>query len=288
MEWILYMQRLPYYKSGRNWWESIPKALPGLKAILSADAEYKDSAPVRITNLGEEGCFIFFQKDENTVKREHIKIVCADGWQMSMRVTTVFYTEDKLGIGLKFRYDEKSGENMEDLLDILGYDSEEELMGGEVNSESVSSETSISETKLTPSTKSVSEESLDDLSSLGLQPIDKQEEEGVKLSSLEEETKPLSSSSKEEEEVKLSSLDLKPITTKLSEQQSDLNLESLDLKPIVNKLTEQKSTPLSSQSVEEEKVELAPLSSQSVEEEKVISRPLLSQSVEEEEVVSRP
>ncbi len=200
---------------------------------------------------------------------------------------------------------EKEGENMDQLLDLLGYDSEEEedLAGGQNDSESgeVSSEEIESE-ELSKSSKSnqssMSElkgdiEGLSDLGSLGSLGSLPAEDESVKSEKLSESVKesPVEESSLESESIKSKSVKSESVEEP-AVKLSDLPLESESVEepavklsdlPLESELVEEPAVKLSDLSLESESVKETPVESKSIKES-----PLKSESIKEPAVKETP
>ncbi len=117
-EWVARTLRAPYFDSGRRWWESHPKTIPGAKAFVS-EAAGGGEAEVLLTNLGPEGCFVFFPGGKMSKKPQRIRIVPEQGQEYTAPVEVVFVTRDKYGVGLQFSPGVAQNDGSKDLHDMI-------------------------------------------------------------------------------------------------------------------------------------------------------------------------
>lgn len=111
--------KLPYYDTKRKWWESYPKGIPGLRAELIHTSG--ESLRGRISNFGEDGCFVFSEEGAVGFAPEILKVYSGEELLLDAQVELFFATADKFGCGLKFKSDTNSGDSGKDLRDYLGY-----------------------------------------------------------------------------------------------------------------------------------------------------------------------
>lgn len=111
--------KLPYYESKRNWWESYPKAIPGLDVeILNENSEFVSG---RLSNFGQDGCFVFLPNGEKIIEPKAIRLSSKDKVLFEAEVELVEQTKDKFGYGLKFLHQDSDGDWSKDLQDYLGF-----------------------------------------------------------------------------------------------------------------------------------------------------------------------
>jgi hypothetical protein len=111
--------KLPYYDARRKWWESYPKGIPGLRVeIVNTGGELLRG---RLSNFGEEGCFVFSEEGAVHFAPEILKVYSEDALLLDAKVELIFATADRFGCGLKFKSDTNSGDSGKDLRDYLGY-----------------------------------------------------------------------------------------------------------------------------------------------------------------------
>jgi hypothetical protein len=111
--------RLPFFASKRRWWESYPKGIPGLKVELSA--ENGDTKEGRLSNFGQEGCFVFAESGSIPFAPKMVKVLSGERALLEAEVETVLKTNDGFGCGLRFSRAAMDGDWSKDLQDYLGY-----------------------------------------------------------------------------------------------------------------------------------------------------------------------
>jgi hypothetical protein len=117
-EWMRRTLKLPFYHSGRRWWESYPKAMPGLSAFVSADNTGSQRTPVRITNLGIDGAYIFSLNGELPFSPKHLEIR-GESFFVQCPVRVEVKTRDGFGQGLGFLKEENDGDWQKELQDQM-------------------------------------------------------------------------------------------------------------------------------------------------------------------------
>ncbi len=118
-EWIAGVLALPYFQSNREWWESKPKSLPGITATLTARDGTKQEN-LCVSNLGEEGCFIF--GDTHAPLSHPKEIIISEGEKIlfSSLVSTEYLTSDEFGVGLRFRSGGVETDIHKEMADFIG------------------------------------------------------------------------------------------------------------------------------------------------------------------------
>ena len=99
--WASRLLSLPFFHSKRNWWESYPKALPGIMALL-VDEKRGLQKEGRLTNFGETGCFVFFSDGSLDFSPKYIEILAGESKLLESEVDLVEKTKDGFGCGLRF------------------------------------------------------------------------------------------------------------------------------------------------------------------------------------------
>ncbi|NUM87751.1 MAG: hypothetical protein HUU37_00970 [Bdellovibrionales bacterium] len=118
-EWARRTLAMPCFSSRRRWWESHPKTIPGLKAAVLGAKDEMPGHEVVVTNLGREGCFIFFPEGRMERKPAWIRLSLDGGDSYTAPVSTVFVTRDKYGAGLQFHPEGFIGDESKDLGDMI-------------------------------------------------------------------------------------------------------------------------------------------------------------------------
>ncbi len=111
----------PYYFSGRRWWESYPKAIPNLHAILYFSSDKQDPIPVRLSNIGRAGCYVFSADRPLQSRPKQVAIRLGDSTILERSVESTVVTDDKFGMGLRFLSDGGTSDWSKDLEDYLGH-----------------------------------------------------------------------------------------------------------------------------------------------------------------------
>jgi hypothetical protein len=111
--------KLPFFDSRRRWWESYPKAIPGLQVEVSA--ETGDTMEVRLSNFGLEGCFVFSENGTIPFDPQMVRIFTGSQTLLEADVEAVERTHDGFGWGLRFSSSALEGDWSKDLQDYLGY-----------------------------------------------------------------------------------------------------------------------------------------------------------------------
>jgi hypothetical protein len=118
-EWALGILSLPYFQSNRNWWEAKPKSLPNLSATLvQKDGKQQDG--LVISNLGEEGCFIFGETHVPLTHPTGIKISEGEKILFSSNIGTEYRTSDGFGMGLRFQSGGMETDLHKEMADFIG------------------------------------------------------------------------------------------------------------------------------------------------------------------------
>ena len=118
LEKVKAVLRLPYYFSRRKWWESVPKGIPGIRAELSANGG-NEWLPVRVTNLGKEGCFVFNEMGRINFVPKKIRVYRGNELIFDSDVRSCVSTDDRFGRGLQFDSSEGNLDWYKELKDHL-------------------------------------------------------------------------------------------------------------------------------------------------------------------------
>lgn len=111
--------RLPFLDSRRQWWEAYPKGIPGLQVELCA--ENGDTTEGRLSNFGQDGCFVFSENGAARFEPRSIRIFTREQSLLEAEVEVVVRTRDGFGLGLRFDRDAMDGDWSKDLDDHLAY-----------------------------------------------------------------------------------------------------------------------------------------------------------------------
>lgn len=111
--------KLPFFDSRRKWWEGYPKGIPGLKVELSG--ENGDTTEGRLSNFGQEGCFVFVENGIIPFAPRALRIFSAEQMLLEAEVDPILRTKDGFGWGLRFSRSAMDGDWSKDLQDYLGY-----------------------------------------------------------------------------------------------------------------------------------------------------------------------
>lgn len=101
-EWLRRTLELPFYDSKRSWWESHPKAIPGVKAEVFDKKGGEQTREVRVVNLGEQGCFVFLVQGVWDFSPHYIQFHLGSDAGLGTKVAPVIFTRDRTGVGLRF------------------------------------------------------------------------------------------------------------------------------------------------------------------------------------------
>jgi hypothetical protein len=118
-EWISGVLSFPYFRSNRKWWEAKPKSLPGIFATLSTKNGAKQENLI-VSNLGEEGCFVFGTTHAPLASPSDIVIREGDKVLFSSAVVTEYKTTDEFGLGLRFRSGGIETDIHKEMADFIG------------------------------------------------------------------------------------------------------------------------------------------------------------------------
>ncbi len=111
--------KLPFFASKRRWWEGYPKGIPGLVVELSS--ETGDTKEGRLSNFGEEGCFVFVENGTIPFAPKFLRIFSSEKTLLEAEVEPVLWTRDGFGCGMRFHRSDMEGDWSKDLQDYLGY-----------------------------------------------------------------------------------------------------------------------------------------------------------------------
>ena len=119
-EWMRYVLHLPYYFSRRSWWESCPKSMPSIRAYLLRADGVRTS--VRLSNLSEDGCFVFFENaalSPEVLKAPFIEIDFGNDSVFKAPIQKEFSTLDRLGAGFRFITSSLPGDWQKEFVDYI-------------------------------------------------------------------------------------------------------------------------------------------------------------------------
>lgn len=111
--------KLPYYDSKRNWWESYPKAIPGL--FVDVLGENDQLVQARLSNFGQDGCFVFIQDGKIPFKPKSVRLNSNERVLFEAEIELIEKTKDNFGYGFKFLHQGTEGDWNKDLRDYLGF-----------------------------------------------------------------------------------------------------------------------------------------------------------------------
>lgn len=103
----------PYYDSGQQWFEGTPRFLPHIEAKLGLEKQFLS---VRLSRLGEEGCYAFCQSMPKVSGRGEIFLKLGNR-TLKTEVELVSRSRDGFGWGLRFA--SRSADERKDIKDFI-------------------------------------------------------------------------------------------------------------------------------------------------------------------------
>jgi hypothetical protein len=108
----------PYYRSGKKWFEGLPRFVPNIQAEIKSQAQGAETSPARVSRLNHEGCYLYSEKaglaafnapSEVVLKLGDLRLECA--------VELITRSSDGMGQGLRFLAD--SADRQKDIRDFI-------------------------------------------------------------------------------------------------------------------------------------------------------------------------
>lgn len=109
----------PYYRSGKRWFEGVPRFVPKVEAHLKGEQEAEgDARRARVSRLNHEGCYVFTDAPIKPSEPAPSKVVLKLGdLHLECAVELITRSKDGLGQGLRFLAD--SADRQKDIKDFI-------------------------------------------------------------------------------------------------------------------------------------------------------------------------